>query len=63
MLALVGPTATGKSAIAMMVAQARGDIEIVAVDAMQVYRRMDIGTAKPTAREQQLVRHHMIDVA
>ena len=63
MLALVGPTATGKSAIAMMVAQARGDIEIVAVDAMQVYRRMDIGTAKPSAREQQLVRHHMIDVA
>jgi tRNA dimethylallyltransferase len=63
MLALVGPTATGKSAIAMMVAQARGDIEIVVVDAMQVYRRMDIGTAKPTAAEQQLVRHHMIDVA
>jgi len=63
MLALVGPTATGKSAIAMMVAQARGDIEIVAVDAMQVYRRMDIGTAKATAGEQQLVRHHMIDIA
>jgi tRNA dimethylallyltransferase len=63
MLALVGPTATGKSAIAMMVARARGDVEIVAVDAMQVYRRMDIGTAKPSARDQQLVRHHMIDVA
>jgi tRNA dimethylallyltransferase len=63
MLALVGPTATGKSAIAMLVAEARGDIEIVAVDAMQVYRRMDIGTAKATAREQQLVPHHMIDIA
>lgn len=63
MLALVGPTATGKSAIAMMVARARGDVEIVAVDAMQVYRRMDIGTAKPTAADQRLVRHHMIDVA
>ncbi|MEO8696133.1 MAG: tRNA (adenosine(37)-N6)-dimethylallyltransferase MiaA [Acidimicrobiales bacterium] len=63
MLALVGPTATGKSAIAMMVAQARGDVEIVVVDAMQVYRRMDIGTAKPTAAEQRLVRHHMIDIA
>jgi tRNA dimethylallyltransferase len=63
MLALVGPTATGKSAIAMMVAQTRGDVEIVVVDAMQVYRRMDIGTAKPTTLEQQLVRHHMIDVA
>src|SRR4051812_34866458 len=63
MLALVGPTATGKSAIAMAVAQARCDVEIVVVDAMQVYRRMDIGTAKPTAHEQQLVRHHMIDVA
>jgi tRNA dimethylallyltransferase len=63
MLALVGPTATGKSAIALMVAQARADIEIVVVDAMQVYRRMDIGTAKPTAAEQRLVRHHMIDVA
>ena len=63
MLALVGPTATGKSAIAMRVAEAQGDVEIVAVDAMQVYRRMDIGTAKPTAAEQRRVQHHMIDVA
>ena len=63
MLALVGPTASGKSAIAMAVAQTISDIEIVAVDAMQVYRRMDIGTAKPTPLEQQRVRHHMIDVA
>jgi len=63
MPALVGPTASGKSAIAMMVAAERDDVEIVAVDAMQVYRRMDIGTAKPTAAEQEVVRHHMIDVA
>ena len=63
MLALVGPTASGKSAIALAVAQRRGDVEIVVVDAMQVYRRMDIGTAKPTALEQQQVRHHLIDVA
>ena len=62
-VALVGPTATGKSAIALQVAEARGDVEIVAVDAMQVYRRMDIGTAKPTADEQRRVRHHLIDVA
>jgi tRNA dimethylallyltransferase len=63
MFALVGPTATGKSAIALQVAEQRGDIEIVVVDAMQVYRRMDIGTAKPTLEEQRRVRHHMIDVA
>jgi tRNA dimethylallyltransferase len=63
MLALVGPTATGKSAIALQVAEQRGDVEIVVVDAMQVYRRMDIGTAKPTVDEQRRVRHHMIDVA
>lgn len=62
-VALVGPTATGKSAIAMRVAEARGDVEIVAVDAMQVYRRMDIGTAKPTVDEQRRVPHHLIDVA
>ena len=62
-VALVGATATGKSAIAMQVAQASGDVEIVAVDAMQVYRRMDIGTAKPTTDEQRRVRHHLIDVA
>ena len=62
-VALVGPTATGKSAIALQVAETRGDVEIVAVDAMQVYRRMDIGTAKPTIDEQRRVRHHLIDVA
>jgi tRNA dimethylallyltransferase len=63
MLALVGPTATGKSSIALQVAERRGDVEIVVVDAMQVYRRMDIGTAKPTLDEQRRVPHHLIDVA
>jgi tRNA dimethylallyltransferase len=62
-LALVGPTASGKSALALALATRRPDLEIVTVDAMQVYRGMDIGTAKPTPAEQALVRHHLIDVA
>ena len=58
----MGPTASGKSDVAMALAERRGDIEIVAVDAMQVYRRMDIGTAKPTAADQRAVAHHCIDL-
>ncbi|MSV91190.1 MAG: tRNA (adenosine(37)-N6)-dimethylallyltransferase MiaA, partial [Actinobacteria bacterium] len=46
-VALIGPTASGKSQLAMAVARARPDVEIVTIDAMQVYRGMDIGTAKP----------------
>jgi tRNA dimethylallyltransferase len=46
----------------MAVAQSRSDVEIVSVDSMQVYRGMNIGTAKPSAEEQRLVAHHMIDV-
>jgi len=65
-LVIVGPTASGKSAVAMAVAQSRpaGDqpIHIVAVDAMQVYRDMSVGTAKPTAQDQKLVPHHCIDL-
>jgi tRNA dimethylallyltransferase len=61
-LALVGPTASGKSALALAAAEALGDIEIVSVDSMQVYRGLDIGTAKPTAAEQRRGPHHMIDV-
>ena len=53
-LALVGPTATGKSALALEVAAQAGDIEIVSLDSMQVYRTMDIGTAKPTRAERLL---------
>ena len=62
-LALVGPTATGKSALALDIALTAGDIEIVSLDSMQVYRGMDIGTAKPTPAELAAVPHHLIDVA
>jgi tRNA dimethylallyltransferase len=58
---LVGPTAVGKSAVALEVAR-RLNAEIVSADSMQVYRGMDIGTAKPDARERSLVPHHLIDV-
>ena len=61
-LAIVGSTASGKSALAMALATLRTDLEIVSVDSMQVYRGMDIGTAKPTAAEQALVPHHLIDL-
>jgi tRNA dimethylallyltransferase len=59
----VGPTASGKSALGVMVALQLGDIEIVAADSMQVYRGMDIGTAKPSPEERAGIPHHMIDVA
>jgi len=61
-VALVGPTASGKSAIAFAVAAERDDVEIVTVDSMQVYRGMDIGTAKPSVDEQAAVRHHLLDL-
>ena len=60
--AIVGPTASGKSALALALARRRSDCEIVTVDSMQVYRGMDIGTAKPTAEEQAEVPHHLLDV-
>src|SRR5436190_24365699 len=60
-LVIIGATASGKSALAMRVAEQAGG-EILGVDSMQVYRGMDIGTAKPTADEQRHVRHHLIDV-
>ena len=59
---LIGPTASGKSSLAMRVAEAIGG-EILSVDSMQVYRGMDIGTAKPSRDEQARVRHHLIDLA
>ncbi len=62
-LALVGTTASGKSALAHAVALAAGDIEICSVDSMQVYRGMDIGTAKPIPEEQTEVRYHLLDLA
>lgn len=61
LLAIVGSTASGKSALAVELANAL-DGEIVSCDSMQVYRRMNIGTAKPTVEEMGGVRHHLIDV-
>ena len=62
-LAIVGPTAAGKSALAFAITARSDDVEIVSLDSMQVYREMDIGTAKPTAEERTAVPHHGIDVA
>ncbi len=59
---IVGPTAGGKSDLAVDVALALGNAEIVTADAFQVYRGMDIGTAKPTIAERRGVAHHLIDV-
>ena len=61
-LALVGPTASGKSVLAMELARRRDDVEIVTVDSMQVYRGMDIGTAKPSSAERAEIVHHLLDV-
>jgi len=61
LVAIVGPTASGKSSLALRLAQRfRG--EILSADSMQVYRRMDIGTAKPSRKERELVPHHLIDI-
>ena len=61
MLAVVGPTATGKSELAMLLAE-QLDGEIISVDSMQVYRGLDIGTAKPSALDRARVPHHLIDI-
>ena len=58
---LAGPTASGKSAVAMALAE-QVPLEIISVDSAQVYRDMDIGTAKPSASERARVRHHLIDI-
>src|SRR5512142_2209170 len=62
LLILVGPTAVGKTEIALSLAEEIG-AEIISADSMQVYRGMDIGTAKPTPDERARVPHHLIDVA
>ena len=59
---VVGPTASGKTKLGVALAHLL-DGEVVSADSMQVYRRMDIGTAKPTAEEREGIPHHMIDVA
>ena len=62
LIAIIGATASGKSALAMGLAQRLGG-EILSLDSMQVYRGMNIGTAKPNSAEQAAVKHHLIDVA
>jgi len=59
---VLGPTASGKSDSCMAAALANANTELVVCDAMQVYKRMDISTAKPTAQDQAQVQHHCIDM-
>ena len=61
-VALVGVTASGKSAAALALAMRRGDTELVSVDSMCVYRGMDIGTSKPDAAARAAVPHHLLDL-
>ena len=58
---LVGPTAVGKTALSLPIAQALG-AEIVNVDSRQIYKHMDIGTAKPSLAQQAQVPHHLLDL-
>ena len=60
-IVLVGPTAIGKTSLSFSLA-AEFECEIISMDSMQVYRHMDIGTAKPTAEERQRVAHHLLDI-
>ena len=60
-IAVSGPTASGKSDLALKLAQTLNG-EIICMDSMQIYRRMDIGTAKPTLQERALIPHHMVDI-
>lgn len=61
--AIIGATASGKSAVGLAIAVADPSFEIVTVDSMQVYRGMDIGTAKPSHADQAAAPHHLLDVA
>ena len=61
LLIICGPTASGKSALALQLAHIL-DAEIVNADSMQVYRRLDIGTAKPSPEQQNEIQHHLIDI-
>ena len=60
-ISIVGPTAVGKSDLALFLAEALGG-EIINADALQVYRGLDLGTAKPTREERERVRHHLVDI-
>ena len=61
LIALIGPTAVGKTALVLELAEELG-AEVVSVDSMQVYRHLDIGTAKPSPAEQARVHHHLLDL-
>ena len=61
-ICIAGPTASGKTALAVALAKEFNG-EVVSCDSMQIYKRMDVGTAKPTAEEREGIPHHMIDVA
>jgi tRNA dimethylallyltransferase len=60
-LILLGPTAVGKTGASILLAKALGT-EIISADSMQIYKNMDVGTAKPSKEDRKIVRHHMIDV-
>ena len=61
-ICIAGPTASGKTALSVQLAKAL-DAEIISCDSMQIYRHMDIGTAKPTQEEREGIPHHMLDIA
>src|SRR5690554_5176568 len=61
LVVITGPTASGKTDLAIRIAK-RLDGEIISADSMQIYRYMDIGTAKPTEEERQGIPHYMIDI-
>ena len=60
-ITIEGPTASGKSALALALAENLGS-QIISADSRQVYRYLNIGTAKPNLEEQRRVRHHLIDI-
>lgn len=62
LIAVVGPTASGKTALSFALAE-KIELEIVCMDSMQIYKRMDIGTAKPSEEERSSIAHHMLDIA
>ena len=61
LLVIVGPTAVGKTSLSLRLAESL-EGEIVSADSMQIYRGMDIGTAKPSLNERSQIRHHLLDV-
>ena len=62
LLILLGPTGVGKTDISIKIAQKTPDIEIISADSMQIYKYMDIGTAKPDKSTLNAIKHHMIDI-